>query len=71
MKGRFNYCMTLVIRHSIWDQGTAGLPKTTNYWKSRNKFIFISLFFLISYIVARPTPYSLTKVINFYLCQVS
>jgi hypothetical protein len=51
----------LVIRH-ICDQGTARLPKTADYWK---KVGTISLFFLVSYTVARPTLHASAKYMFF------
>jgi hypothetical protein len=33
------YSTISVIRH-IWDQGTAGLPKTTDYWKKSDQIYY-------------------------------
>jgi hypothetical protein len=38
------YSIILVIRH-IWDQGTAGLPKATDYWKKSEQIYFYFLYF--------------------------
>jgi hypothetical protein len=45
------YYNTILIMLHIWDEGTAELPETTDFWTK--------------YIVARPTPYSLDKLISF------